>query len=178
MIEETLESADFNLGLTNDKVAALEKQNEVLKDEVTYLQSQSMRNNLIFAKIEEAPVGVQENTEQKVRDFLESKMKIAKQIVNDIVFESVHRMAARFQGSSRKIVAKLNLFKEREMVRKQWKHLENTPFYVHEQFPREVVAKRRQLIPTTTEAKRNGKNAWISYDTLYIDGMAQKDGRR
>ena len=92
--------------------------------------------------------------------------------------ESVHRMGAIFQGSSRKIVAKFNLFKEREMVRKQWKNLENTPYYVHEQFPREVVAKRRQLIPTMKEAKRNGKNAWISYDTLYIDGKAQKDDRR
>jgi len=35
----------------------------------TYLQSQSMRNSLIFANIEEASAGVQENTEQKVRDF-------------------------------------------------------------------------------------------------------------
>jgi hypothetical protein len=25
------------------------------------------------------------------------------------------------------------------------------------------------------EAKKSGKNAWIAYDTLYIDGKAQRD---
>lgn len=174
-VEEKVESADFSLGLVNDKLVSLEKDNSALKEDLVYLQSQSMRNNLVFANIEEATTGGQENTEQIVRDFLESKMNIAKDLVNKMVFERVHRMGPKVHGSNRKIVAKFTLFKERELVRKQWKTLENTPYYVHEQFPKEVVAKRRHLLPKMKEAKKSGKNAWIAYDTLYIDGKAQRD---
>ena len=42
--------------------------------------------------------------------------------------------------------------------------------YMHEQFPPEVVARRRRLIPILWDAKKIGKTALISYDTLYIDG--------
>lgn len=177
VVEDRVESADFNLGLTNEKVISLEKENNSLKEDFIYLQSQSMRNNLIFANIEEAPSGVQENTEEKLRSFLEEKMKIAKEQVNRIAFERVHRMGPIMQGNTRKIVAKFTLFKDREMVRKQWKTLDNTPFYVHEQFPKEVVARRRQLIPKLKDAKKNGANAWISYDTLYINGKAQRNDK-
>lgn len=178
VVEEKVESSDFNLGLVNDKLVTLEKENVSLKEDLTYLQSQSMRNNLVFANIEEAPSGVQENTEQKLREFLESKMKLAKEQVDRMAFERVHRMGQKVPGSNRKIVAKFTLFKERELVRKQWKTLDNTPYYVHEQFPKEVVAKRRQLIPKMKEAKRSGKNAWIAYDTLYIDGKAQRENQK
>jgi hypothetical protein len=43
-------------------------------------------------------------------------------------------------GRSRNIVAKFDLFKERELVRKQWKALSCTPYFVNEQLPREVIA--------------------------------------
>ncbi|KAH3728604.1 hypothetical protein DPMN_054562 [Dreissena polymorpha] len=36
-----------------EKVAMLEKQREELRDDVAYLKSQSMRNNLVFANIKE-----------------------------------------------------------------------------------------------------------------------------
>ncbi|KAH3771862.1 hypothetical protein DPMN_173191 [Dreissena polymorpha] len=41
---------------------------------------------------------------------------------------------------------------------------------VFEQFPPEIQEKRRRLVPKMKEAKRDGKKAWIAYDTLYIDG--------
>lgn len=174
-VEEKVESADFNQGVANEKLIDLEKENSALKEDLVYLKSQSMRNNLVFANIEEAPSGVHENTEAKLKEFLESKMKLAKEQVERMAFERVHRMGPIKQGIARKVVAKFTLFKERELVRKQWKALDGTQYYVHEQFPKEVIAKRRQLVPKMKEAKKSGKNAWISYDTLYIDGKAQRN---
>lgn len=60
----------------------------------------------------------------------------------------------------RKIVAKFLQYKDKEFVRKQWKILKGTPFHVSEQFPKGVVEQR--------------KRAWITYDTLYVDGKAVK----
>ena len=82
-LQDKVESTDFSVGVTNDKVLQLEKEKDRLKDEVIYLQSQSMCNNLLFANIPEVRSDVPENqteTERKLRDFLESKMKIALKI--------------------------------------------------------------------------------------------------
>ena len=46
--------------------------------------------------------------------------------------------------------------------------------FVNEHFPPEIVAKRRRLLPHLKQAKAEKKNAWIAYDTLYIDGKSIK----
>jgi DNA repair exonuclease SbcCD ATPase subunit len=167
-VEEKADATDFSLGLLNDKVLHLEGERNSLREEVVYLQSQSMRNNLIFGNIPEADQG--EDTERVVRNFLVEKMKIAQSIVDEIQFERVHRMGYKQGIRPRKIVAKFNRFKEREHVRKQSKTLTGTDYFIHEQFPREVNDKRRKLMPQLKDARKAGKAAWLAYDTLYIDG--------
>ena len=46
---------------------------------------------------------------------------------------------------------------------------------MNEQFPREVADKRRRLVPKMKEARQQGKSAWLSYDTLYVDGRVVRD---
>ena len=174
-VEEKVDATDFSLGLMSDKVIHLEKERDLLKDEVVYLQSQSMRNNLIFGNIPEADQ--REDTEQVVRDFMVDKLKLARSMVDEIQFERVHRMGPKSNGNAaarskrdRNLVAKFNLYKEREHVRKQSKALKGTNFFVQEQFPREISERRRKLLPQLREAKGAGKQAWLSYDKLYVDG--------
>lgn len=89
-------------------------------------------------------------------------MKLASDLVDRIKFERVHRMGPRKNGYSRNIVAKFVLFKEREIFRKEWKTLRGTQYFVHEQFPKEVVEKRKLLGPKLKAARDAGKNAWIA----------------
>jgi len=160
--------------MLSDKVVTLEKERNLLKDEVTYLQSQSMRSNLLFSNIPEVAPGVNEDAEAVVKVFLVEKMKVAKDAVYQMVMERVHRIGPKQHGRCRKIVAKFLQFKDKEFVRKQWKTLEGTPFYVSEQFPREVVEQRKRLVPKLRAARQEGKQAWIAYDTLYVDGRAMR----
>ena len=46
--EEKLETTEFAVGVASDQITRLEEENVKLKDTMSYLQSQSMRNNLIF----------------------------------------------------------------------------------------------------------------------------------
>ena len=69
-----------------------------------------------------------------------------------------------------KIVAKFCNAKDRELVRKQIAQLHGTKYYISEQFPREIAARRKNLLPKLKAAKKDGKKAWLSYDALYIDG--------
>ena len=175
VVEDKVESSDFSIGLLSDKVVNLQKEKGKLKDDITYLQSQSMRSNLLFSNIPEVGSGFVEDAEETVRQFLVDKMKIAQETVDRMKMERVHRIGPKQKDKCRKIVAKFLEYKDKEYVRKQWKALDGTPFYVNEQFPREVEEKRRKLRPRVKEAKSQGKQAWIAYDTLYIDGKAVKD---
>ncbi|XP_052793207.1 uncharacterized protein LOC128227051 [Mya arenaria] len=178
LIEDKMESVDLNLGIAVERIQSLEKQQIVLKDELCYIQSQSMRNNLIFGNIPESPTGeIPENCEEIVKNFIREKLKIASNLVEKLSFERVHRMGQREAGRNQKIVAKFSLYKERELVRREWKVLDGTGYFIHEQFPKEVIEKRKMLVPKLIEAKKEGKLAWISFDTLYIDGKPQRKTR-
>jgi hypothetical protein len=65
-------------------------------------------------------------------------------------------------------------FKDHEHVRRQRFNLNGTSFFLHEQFPPEVVNKRRRLIPILKKAKDKHKETRRSYDTLFIDGKPVK----
>jgi len=175
LIEEKTESVDIALAQASSKISSLEKQRDELKNDLTYLQSQSMRSNLVFTNIPEDPTENPDTTENKLRDFMVDKMKIAQDLVNQMSFERVHRMGSKVDGKTRSIVAKFTLYKEKEFVRKQWKTLNGTPYFVNEQFPKDIVDKRRQLVPKMKEARRDGKTSWISYDTLYINGKPVRE---
>ncbi|KAH3696685.1 hypothetical protein DPMN_084161 [Dreissena polymorpha] len=56
-VEEKTESMDFALRTINSKVSELKKQRSVLQEEIVYLQSQSIRNNLMLSGIPELRAG-------------------------------------------------------------------------------------------------------------------------
>ena len=91
-IEERAESTDFAVGQTSSKISELEHANDRLKDNLVYLQSQSMISNIVFTNVPESAIEGQVETEENIRNHLVDKMKIAKEQVEKISFERVHRM--------------------------------------------------------------------------------------
>ena len=178
-LEDKVENADIGSALLASKVDDLSQARDNIQEEVAYLKSQSMRNNLIFTNVPEdfsKENETPEETEQKLRHHLHTSLKIAKDMTDSIRFERVHRSPGhQIQGKVRTIVAKFTFFKDREFVRRQWKNLNGTRFSMYEQFPQEIIAKRRKLVPKMKEARDQGKKAWIAYDTLYIDGRPIRD---
>ena len=137
-----------------------------------------MRNNLVFTGVPETENESPETTEKILRKHLSDALKIAQETADTIRFERVHRhrsLAEHSRGKVRSIIAKFTVFKDIEMVRRQWKHLAGTAFNVFEQFPPEVVSKRRKMLPKMNEARAKGKRSWIVYDTLYVDGRPVHD---
>ena len=105
---------------------------DTLEESLRYVQSQSMRNNLIFTHIHEAVGEAHEQTEHKLREFLVEKCKLVQQGVNDIQFERVHRLGQHHNNGPREIVAKFTLFKDREVVRKSRMNLKRTGHYIND----------------------------------------------
>ncbi len=65
--EDRVEAAEYHMGATESRVQHIEEENARLKDSLVYLQSQSMRNNLIFGNIPETQFEKTEETELKLR---------------------------------------------------------------------------------------------------------------
>ena len=58
-----------------------------------------------------------------------------------------------FGGNARKVVAKFDVYKDKEVIRNQSKHLKGIPHYASEQFPKEEVDKGKQLYPKMKAAE-------------------------
>ncbi|MEW8547194.1 MAG: hypothetical protein AB2693_27090 [Candidatus Thiodiazotropha sp.] len=174
-ISDRIDTLEFSLGIAQEQITQLTSDKAKVNDSLLYVQSQSMRNNLIFTGITEDPREKPEDTESKLRQFMVEKLKLAQDIVDGFRLERVHRMgdnSARAGASNkpRNIVAKFLQFKDREIVRRARSNLKGTGFFINEQFPKEIADRRKLLLPKMRQAIRDGKSAWISYDTLYIDG--------
>ncbi|CAG2228774.1 unnamed protein product [Mytilus edulis] len=150
----------------NDK---LQNENYELRDRIVDIQTRSMRDNLIFRGIPDVSDTKQpENTEEKLQTFLTNELGIE----NNIPFHVVHRLKPRRDRGPRGIVAKFEKRKDREMVmaaaREKFKE-RDTQFRVHEQFPAEVIQRRRELVPIMKDARQKGHVAHLRDDKLFID---------
>ena len=130
-----------------------------------------MINNLIVCKNKEGSTEKPADTEDIVRMFIIEKLDLARDVINEMKLERVHRIGPFSQNPN----YKFSLFADRELIRKRKFKLDKSTYYIHEQFPPEIVAKRRRLVQKLRDAKKEGKSAWISYDSLYVEGKPVKD---
>ena len=185
-MRDRVDTLEFELGKAQSEIASLRVSESKVKDDLLYAQSQSMRNNVIFGNIDEVKDETHVQSEAAVRKFCTDKLKIAGDIVSSLKFERVHRVGKQNFGhytttttdkaAPRKIVAKFCFYKDRDMVLKQREQLKDTDLFMHEQYPPEIAKRRRALVPDLKKAKKAGKQAWISYDTLFVNGHPVASG--
>lgn len=63
-------------------------------------------------------------------------------------------------------------------MRRQWKALRGTDFFIFDQFPKEMSNKQNILVKKMKEAPDECKRAWIVSDTHYVDGKPVDGLRR
>ena len=139
-----------------------------LQAKVLDMQCRSMRDNLIFYKIPEAVGETDADCVQKVVDLIENDLEI-ENANRDIKLHRAHRMGKFDPSKIRPIVAKFAYYPDRENVRKNAGKSRGKAIGISQQFPREIMEKRRNLVPVMKEARENGKEAYIAVDKLYID---------
>jgi len=172
-LSDKVDNIELALASAQSSISTLQREKDELQNSLSYMQAQSMRNNLLFSGIREDNSESPGETETVLRKFLIDKLKLAKEKVDELRFERVHRTGGFSNAPTskpRSIVAKFTYFQDRETVRRASPALKNTGFYINEQFPKDVVEKRKALQPQLRRAREAGKRAWIRYDTLYIDG--------
>ena len=113
-LEDKVDGTDIHAADLAERMQRLERERNTLRDDVSYLQSQSMRNNLIFTGVPEENTGGSEPvevTERWLRQHLQDAFKFTWEVTEGIKFERVHRSPGTpVTWKTRNILAKFTFF--------------------------------------------------------------------
>ena len=150
---------------------------------LTGLPSRQMRDNLIFYDIhddwcaEKLMCLFEQNLSdlyaEKLMCLFEQNLRIEN--AREVWLDRVHRLGRYDATKHRSIIAKFCYYQDREKVRKSASNLDGSQYSISQQFPKEIPARRKEIIPTLKRLKVEGKRAYISVDKLYVDVRLYKD---
>ena len=135
-----------------------------------------MINNLIIGGTEESDQESETQLENSVRSFFSDQLKIPEEKGNDIQFERIHRTGVKRASKPRNIVAVFMSKRDKDYVKSMRPGLRDTVFYMHDQYPTEILEQRKKLLPILKKAKSDNKDAYIKYNKLIIDGKIYTEG--
>ena len=135
-VTDRIDQLEFSLGMAQDQITQMTNEKAKVNDTLLYVQSQSVRNNLVFTGITESANEKPDVTESNLRKFMVEKLQMAQDIVAGFQLERVHRMgdnSGSFDRAARprNIVAKFLRFKDREVVRQARSKLKGTGYYIN-----------------------------------------------
>lgn len=184
VMKKSITEMDKGLSSLNEEVAELRSQIEEKGKEIEkvrtkhlYLESYSRRENLKFFGIPEREVSASEggeaiNTSDIVYEFMANALGL-EDPRNNIEIQRVHRIGKSVDGKPRPILARFLRFPDRERVYQAGFGLRETNFMVLQDFPQEIIERRRKQMPKLKEAKSKGQRVSFSKaepDRLFING--------
>lgn len=172
---EVNELRDENTATTTE-MRELQGEHNILSNAMLDLQCRSMKDNIIIHGVPEKDLESHLQTEQIVKAFLKDELKMGENEAEAIRFSEIHRIGRAKAGkNSRPIVAKVSepRMKKSLMVRARelrTKSAGNTNYSITDQFPPEILRRRRLLYPVMKKARQENKKVRLFVDKLYIDG--------
>lgn len=156
------------LAKAENEILSLHAKQDTMSEQINEQQWRSMRDNLMFFGI---PENTDEDCEAVVRQFIHDELQIQESAT--IQFARVHRVGKK-ESATRKgpraIVAKFELYKQRELVKSAAKNLAGKKFGLGDQVPDEWARRRKEQLPALRAAKSAGKKAHFNRDKLIVDG--------
>lgn len=167
--------------------------NKIVRDKIESIETQSLQQNLLFFAIEEKFEKVLVHDEEKggatgqkgktvqpidneicvetILDFCEKKLAI-KDAKTKIKLERAYRLGKPSAEATkpRPIVVKFCEMSDREYVRSVSSRLKDTNYGISPHYPKDVLEKRKKLIPKMLEERKNKNKAYLVGDKLYVNG--------
>ncbi|KAJ8362218.1 hypothetical protein AAFF_G00388660 [Aldrovandia affinis] len=141
------------------------------------LQCRSMRDNIIIHGVPEQGKETYQQSEEVAKSFLKDELKMWPSEAEAIRFSIVHRLGRAKAGLQppRPIVAKTVDLKMKSSIMAKGRELKGSKYSITDQFPPEILRRRRLLSPIMTEARKSKKKVRLSIDKLFIDGILYKN---
>ncbi|KAF7641318.1 hypothetical protein LDENG_00285300 [Lucifuga dentata] len=108
-----------------------------------------MRQSLTFS-LGACATGIPENPssddpEALLKDFMISKLKLPPDTVDSITFHRVHRLGGPKSKRPQPIIAKLEHYKHKNIIKSKARELKGSNFGINDQFPKEINDRRKIL---------------------------------
>ena len=171
---------DKGMAFLNSEVESLKQTLEGQKEEMDTLRQENLymgvyqrRENLRFHGIPEKKD--EDNTQEVLVNFMKAELGI--EDADKIEFQRVHRIGkprSNSSGKPRQIIARFLRYSDRERVMDRATRLRGKKIGISPDFPKEIVERRKKLMPKLTAAKKAGKRASFSRpepDKLYVEGI-------
>ena len=183
-ISQRFDKLEGSLNTAENRYHELQAQYKQLQERIIAIESKSRRENLLIDGLPEPQPGQTETTndcQRLVRDFFKNQLKM--QNVENIRAVRCYRLGrppstgtgSRPQLRPRTMRVMFNWLGDRETVWGNRKHLRGSKFQLSEDFPKEIVDRRKRLTPIMQAARRKGLTAFLTVDKLHI---LQENGKR
>ena len=157
------------IGLLEKELKASERENLLLKEKLLMQECYSRKTNLIFEEI-------QEQKDQKpleaFKNFLKDKLSFSDNEYQELVISDCHRMGRKKENNRpRPLLVRFVKLSDRNKVWFKKSGLKKSSYFVKEDFPDEIVNRRKMMHPLFTEAKKKDKFAKLINDTVTYYGQ-------
>ncbi|KAL9968770.1 hypothetical protein ACROYT_G020892 [Oculina patagonica] len=143
------------------KITLLETAKKDLHTQQLYAEAYSRRENLKFFGLAERETKSSSNSSEVINtrnilfEFLEKRLGLENP-EKEIELQRVHRIGKPTAGKTRPIIARFLRFQDREMVLKASFRLQDPEIKVLEDYPQEIIERRRKQMKKLKDAKKNG----------------------
>lgn len=135
---------------------------EILEKKIEYFEKEKKKNNILYFGLDEKKDSSFELM-QRVQKIIKEDLKITLQ---DSDVSKIHRIGFIKENKIRPVLISFaNNWKKSEILKLKRSLKEG---YITEDFPKEVLEKRRELKPKLIEERAKGNTAYIKYDQLVV----------
>lgn len=145
------------------KSELLEKQVEEQSAKIKSLERYIRRRNIVIFGIEEREKSYNE-LEDLIIDIIQTYFKVP---CNKCNIETVRRLGRKGE-KTRPVVITFTTLGFKITILKNKSCLSSTSYYIKEDFPKDVLIKRRELQTQLVKEREAGNTAFINYDTLIL----------
>lgn len=147
----------------------IEKQDKVIQHFNRVLR----QRNLIFFGVEEVEHSY-EDLEKIILGIINENLSVT---CNTNNVEFVKRLGKKSPDKIRPVVITFTTMGKKIQVLKKKKSLNSLPYYIKEDFPPEVLAKRKELQKQVDEEREQGRKAFLKYDKIIFRSDSPKQSK-
>lgn len=166
-VDQIKDKLEENWNKTIEKIETCERKNAVLEREIR-------RNNLVVHGLEEIKNDTYFELEKQILNLVKEEVKVD---IKEEEIDFVRRIGKRAEGKIRPVLFALTTYRKKVMIlkNKKWK---DKDVYISEDYPKEIIEKRKELKEQMLEERKKGKFAIIVYDKLIVREYSGKKKRR
>lgn len=161
--QNVLEALDEKLKTITEENTQLKNKISELELKLKLVEKDKRSNNLVFFGIEEEKASTETELIAYIKDIIEESGVDFKALE----INNVYRIGKKEAHKIRPVVVSISTTWKKHMILRNKANLQEG-IYIKEDYPKEILEKRKQLQLQVDEEKKKGNRAYIKYDKIII----------